>query len=292
MTADGAATVEALRAELARAKEQARFGNAAAMKAAEELKAEKAAHGESRDKMAKMAIELKAAADRCRVLEKENLAKASDLEKSAATRKDLRSTMRAKKEELREVEDIVAGKSFMLQRKFGDPRYASLDRLWSSKDVYMDLAASAADAAKYFQGQTDREVDQLFWRQFHSPERPLSLTGQLAEWAELNRLSGLSMRSVVDQLWPERSKPSSYFSLVQQFLDVVPRINAMKRSACIEGARMAFARVKAYWAEMDATTVAARDSAIGRRAAEHYFEEVLEGARLIETQCSKNIMFE
>ena len=292
MTADGAATVEALRAELARAKEQARLGNAAALKAAEELQAEKAAHGESRDKMAKMAIELKAAADRCRVLEKENQAKASDLEKAAATKKDLRSAMRAKKEELREAGDIVAGKSFMLRRKFGDPRYAPLDRLWSSEDVYMDLAASAADAAKYFQGQTDREVDQLFWRQFHSPERPLSLTDQLAEWAELNRLSGLSMRSVVDQLWPERSKPNSYFSLVQQFLDVVPRINAMKRSACIEGARMAFARVKAYWAEMDATTVAARDSAIGRRAAEHYFEEVLEGARLIETQCSKNIMFE
>ena len=79
---------------------------------------------------------------------------------------------------------------------------------------------------------------------------------------------------------------------MQQFLDVVPRINAMKRPACIQGARMAFSRVKAYCAEMDATTVAARDSAIGRRAAEHYFEEVLEGARLIETQCSKNIMFE
>ena len=42
---------------------------------------------------------------------------------------------------------------------------------------------------------------------------------------------------------------------------------------------------------MDATTVAAGDSTIGRRAAEHYFE-VLEGARLIETQCSKNIIFE
>ena len=292
MTADGAATVEALRAELARAKEQARLGNAAALKAAEELRAEKAAHGESRKKMANMAVELKAAVDRCRALEKENQAKASDLEKAAATGKDLRSAMRAKKEELREAGDIVAGKSFMLQRKYGDPRYAPLDRLWSSEDAYMDLAASAADAAKYFQSQTDREVDQLFWKQFLSPERPLSLTDQLAEWAELNRLSGLSMRSVVDQLWPGRSKPSSYFSLVQQVLDVVPRINAMKRSACIEGARMAFARAKAYWAEMDATTVAAQDSAIGRRAAEHYFEEVLEGARLIETQCSKNIMFE
>ena len=284
--------METLRTELARAKEQARSSNAATLKVAEELKAEKAAHGESRDKMAKMAIELKAATDRCRVLEKENQAKASDLEKAAATKKDLRSAMRAKKEELREAGDIVAGKSFMLRRKFGDPRYAPLDRLWSSEDVYMDLAASAADAAKYFQGQTDRGVDQLFWRQFHTLERPLSLTDQLAEWAELNRLSGLSMRSVVDQLWPERPKPNNYFSLVQQFLDVVPHINAMKRSVCIEGSRMAFAHVKAYWVEMDATTIAARDSAIGRMAAEHYFEEVLEGARLIETQCSKNIMFE
>ena len=112
--------------------------------------------------MDKMAIELKAAADHCHVLEKENLAKASDLEKADATRKDIRSAMRAKKEELREAGDIVAGKSFMLQRKFGDPRYAPLDRLWSSEDVYMDFAVSAADAAKYFQGQMDHGVDQLF----------------------------------------------------------------------------------------------------------------------------------
>ena len=54
---------------------------------------------------------------------------------------------------------------------------------------------------------------------------------------------------------------------------------------------MALARVKTYWAEMDATTVAAQGSTIGRVAAENYFEEVLEDAHLIEAQCSKNIMF-
>ena len=70
MTVDGAATVEALRAELARAKEQARLGNAAALKAAEDLRAEKAAHGESWKKMANMAIELKAVVDHCRGLVK------------------------------------------------------------------------------------------------------------------------------------------------------------------------------------------------------------------------------
>ena len=49
---------------------------------------------------------------------------------------------------------------------------------------------------------------------------------------------------------------------------------------------MALARVKTYWAEMYATTVVAQGSVIGRVAAEHYFEEVLEGAHSIEAQCS------
>ena len=62
--------MEALRAELARAKEQARFGNAAALKAAEELKTEKAAHCESKEKMAKMVVKLKDTADRSQFLEK------------------------------------------------------------------------------------------------------------------------------------------------------------------------------------------------------------------------------
>ena len=90
------------------------------------------------------------------------------------------------------------------------------------------------------------------------------------------------MRSVVGHLWPGGPRPNSYFSLVQQFLGVVPRIDAVKRSVCIEGVWMALARVKTYWAEMDATTVAVQGSAIGRVAAEHYFAEVLEGTRSIE----------
>ena len=69
MTADGTATVEALWAELARAKEQARSSNAAALQAAEELRDEKAAHSESKEKMAKMVVKLKYTADRCQFLE-------------------------------------------------------------------------------------------------------------------------------------------------------------------------------------------------------------------------------
>ena len=49
-----------------------------------------------------------------------------------------------------------------------------------------------------------------------------------------------------------------------------------------------------FWAKMKAVDVAAKSPPKGkdRNAPEHYFEDVLEAARLIEGQCSKNIMFE
>ena len=54
---------------------------------------------------------------------------------------------------------------------------------------------------------------------------------------------------------------------------------------------MAFARTKVHRAKMEAATIAAQDSDKSRVPVEHYFREVLEGARSIEAQCSKNIMF-
>ena len=74
LDADGAAAVEDPRAELDRAKEQARRSDAAASKVAEELKAEKAAHCRSREEMAGMAVKLKDATDRYEVLEREHRA--------------------------------------------------------------------------------------------------------------------------------------------------------------------------------------------------------------------------
>ena len=108
LDADGAAAMENLRVELARAKEQARKSDAAASKAAEELKAEKAAHCRSREEMAGMAVKLKDATDRYEVLERERRAEQEDLKKADAGAKDARSATRAMKEELRQIEDIVA----------------------------------------------------------------------------------------------------------------------------------------------------------------------------------------
>ena len=99
-TADGAAAVEALRADFAQAKEQARASNAAARKAAEELRAEQAAHRRSEEKIAEMAVELKNAADRYVLLEKENKASSAELDKALNGAKEMRTKIRGMREEL------------------------------------------------------------------------------------------------------------------------------------------------------------------------------------------------
>ena len=108
-TTDGAAAVEALRAELAQAKEQARASNAAALKAAEELRAEQATDHRSEEKIAEMAGELKNAADRYTLLEKENKASSAELDKAHNAAKEMRTEIRSMREELQQADKIVAG---------------------------------------------------------------------------------------------------------------------------------------------------------------------------------------
>ena len=78
MNADGAAAVEALRAELARVEEQDWFSDAVAEEASAELKAEQAARRQDKENMSTMAHELENAASRCKLLEKENEAKTAE----------------------------------------------------------------------------------------------------------------------------------------------------------------------------------------------------------------------
>ena len=145
------------------------MSNAATLKAAEELRAEQAAHRRSEEKIAEMAIELKDAADRYELLKKEH---------------------------------------------------------------------------------EDNKMERLFWSQFDAPARSFPLSEKMAAIAELHRLSGLAMRSVIDHLWPKVLKLDSYFGFVQRLFGARAQIDAIKRLTCIEGAQMAFAHVKTYWADM------------------------------------------
>ena len=59
------------------------------------------------------------------------------------------------------------------------------------------------------------------------------------------------MKDLIIRMWPAEAMPGSYFGLVKRVVNACPRLDVVKRSACIEGARMAFARCKMWWVKMD-----------------------------------------
>ena len=107
-------------------------------------------------------------------------------------------------------------------------------------------------------------------------------------------MAELAMKDVIVHLWPAEPIPSSYFGLVKRLVDACPRLDAINRSVFIEGAWMAFARVKVQWAKMNATSLATEGPPAGKdhRMPEKYFNNVLEGSCIIEGLCSKDIIFE
>ena len=97
---DGAAEVEALRSDHARAKEQARVSNVAADKVAADLKAEQATRHQFEERVSKVEQELKDATRRCEFLEKENEDKAAKLAKALQEAQEARSKSQAAREEI------------------------------------------------------------------------------------------------------------------------------------------------------------------------------------------------
>ena len=75
---------------------------------------------------------------------------------------------------------------------------------------------------------------------------------QLKQLIKLHRAAELAMKDLIIRLWPAEPIPSSYFGLMKRLLSACPRLEVIKRSVCIEGARMAFARAKVHWGKMDA----------------------------------------
>ena len=69
---------------------------------------------------------------------------------------------------------------------------------------------------------------------------------QLKQLIELHQAAKLAMKDLVVRLWPTEAMSGSYFGLVKQIVSACPRLDVIKRSVCIEGARMAFARAKVH----------------------------------------------
>ena len=146
-----------------------------------------------------MTLQLESATGRCEFLEKQSESLTDDLEKALQEAREARSESRAAREEVRQAREIAAGKPFLLQTKFGDPNYAQLNQVWSSPDEFLDLPKSSSDVAQYYQARDGYATEKLFWSQFGASKRPLLLTEQLSQWAELHRISGAAMKDVIIQ---------------------------------------------------------------------------------------------
>ena len=122
----------------------------------------------------------------------------------------------------------------------------------------------------------------------------MPFTDQPKQLVELHRVAELAMKDLIIRLWPAEAIPSSYFGLVKWLVNAYPRLDDVKRSVCIEGASLAFAYVKVWWAKMDAVKIMTERPPAGKehRTPERYFEDVLEGSRTVAEQCAKDVLFE
>ena len=102
------------------------------------------------------------------------------------------------------------------------------------------------------------------------------------------------MKDLIILLWPAEAIPGIYFGLVKRLVSACPRLEVIKRSVCMEDARMAFARAKVHWGKMDAQKLVTDPPPEGKehRTPELYYKSVLKGARIIAGECSKDVIFE
>ena len=143
-----------------------------------------------------------------------------------------------------------------MQSKHVKKKYLLLTRIWSSPGAFADLPRSVSDTAEFFRAEEGSSMEKLFWSQYLAPEHPVPFSDQLKQLVELHRVAELAMKDLIIRMWPAEAIPSSYFSLVKRLFNACPRLDAIKRSICIEGARMAFTRVKIQWMKMDVVKLA------------------------------------
>ena len=131
-----------------------------------------------------------------------------------------------------------------MQSKYMNKKYFLLTRIRSSLGAFADLPGSVSDAAEFFRAEEGSSTEKLFWLQYLAQEHLVPFSDQLKQLVELHRVAELAMNDLIILLWPVEAIPSSYFGLVKRLVDAFPRLDVVKRSVCIEGARLAFSYVK------------------------------------------------
>ena len=226
-------------------------------------------------------------------MENDASAQGAELTKARRSTETTRNEAQADLQEIQEAKKITTGKAFKMQSKYAEKKYLLLARVRSCPGAFADLPRSVSDAAEFFRAGEGNSMEKLFCSQYAVLEYPVPFADQLKQLVELHRVAELAMKDLIIRLWPAEAIPSSYFGLVKRVMEACPRLDIVKRSVYIEGASMAFARCKMWWAKMDAVEVA-KGPPEGKehRTPERYFADVLEGSRLAAAQCEQDIIFE
>src|SRR3954464_11852892 len=197
-------------------------------------------------------------------------------------------------QELEDMKKIAAGKAFSMQSRNIKVKYLLLIRIRSSPGAFFDLPRSASDAAAFFRSEGNNSMESVFWSEYAEAGHPVPLSDQLKQLAELHKAAEQAMKGLLVRLWPGEALPGSYFGLVQRLVEACPRLEVIKRSACIEGSRRALARVRVHWGKLNGEKLVKDGPPLGKehRKPEMYYKEVLAGSRLIADECTHDVIYQ
>ena len=216
------------------------------------LKAEKSAAVERTERkkyaaeVGKVRQELQTLMEKHESLELDSKTRASELAVAIKDAKSAKAESQKTHQELDEVKKIAAGKAFFMQSKHINVSYLLLTRIRSSPGAFADLPRSVSDAAAFYRAEEGSSTEKVFWSQYAEAGHPVPLSDQLKQLVELHKAAKQAMKGLIVRLWPRGALPGSYFGLVWRLVGACPRLEVIKRSICIEGARRAFARAKVH----------------------------------------------
>ena len=244
--------------------------------------------------MTEVRQELQALVEKHKSLERDSKTRESELASALESAKAANFEAQKALQEIEEIKKIAAGKAFFMQSKHVKVNYLLLTRIRSSPGAFADLPRSVSDASAFYRAEEGSSTEKVFWSQYAAAGHLVPLSDQLKQMVELHKAAKQAMKGFIVRLWPGDALPNNFFSLVRWLVDACPRLEVVKRSVCIEGARRAFARVKLQWVKLDAVKLIKEGPPEGKehRHPEMYYEGVLPGARLIADECSKDVIFE
>ena len=245
-------------------------------------------------RVAEVRLELQALVKKHESLERDSKTRESELALALESAKTAKAEAQKALQEIEAIKKIAAGKAFFMKSKHIKVNDLLLTRIRNSPGAFADLPRSVSDASAFYRAEEGSSTEKVFWSQYAEAGHPVPLSDQLKQLVDLHKAAEQTMKGILVRLWPGEALPGSYFGLVRRVVGACPRLEVIKRSVCIEGARRALARAKVHWGKLDTEKLVKDGPPPGKehRKPENYYKDVLKGACLMADECSRDVNFE